>query len=68
MVTIGTLHANVRRVSVTSAAALTRVVTIFLAAFLVIGLTACAGSDNGSQQPHRGQAGPYIGGGAGIGF
>jgi hypothetical protein len=41
----------------------------FLAILLsVIALSACSGSDDHSEQPHRNQTGPYIGGGAGVGF
>jgi hypothetical protein len=39
-----------------------------MAALSVIALTACAESNGGDGQAHRGQAGPYISGGAGVGF
>jgi hypothetical protein len=39
-----------------------------VAALCVIALGACSGSDDGSEEPHRYHAGPYIGGGAGVGF
>jgi hypothetical protein len=42
-----------------------RVVTILVVVVSLIALTACGDSDDRSQQPHRG---PYIGGGAGVGF
>jgi hypothetical protein len=45
-----------------------RMLTIFMAALSVIALTACATPDSGDGQSHRGQAGPYINGGAGVGF
>jgi hypothetical protein len=45
-----------------------RMLTTLIALLSAIALTACAGSDDGSEQPHRSQAGPYIGGSAGVGF
>jgi hypothetical protein len=45
-----------------------RMFTLLVAALSVIALTACNGSTDDSGQPHRGQAGPYIGGSAGAGF
>ncbi|HEX4369463.1 MAG TPA: hypothetical protein VH023_21685 [Rhodopila sp.] len=41
---------------------------LFVAAVSVIALTACAAPDSGDGQSHRGQAGPYISGSAGVGF
>jgi hypothetical protein len=45
-----------------------RMLTILIAALAVISLTGCGGSDDGSGQPRRGQSGPYISGGGGVGF
>jgi hypothetical protein len=45
-----------------------RIFAILLAVLSVIALAACGGSGDGSEQPHRNQSGPYIGGGAGVGF
>jgi hypothetical protein len=45
-----------------------RMLTIVIAAMSLIALTACAAPDNGDGQAHRGQSGPYISGGAGLGF
>ena len=53
-------HTN-RRTSV-------RTLTILVAVLSVIALTACGGAGDSSGQPHRNQAGPYIGGRAGVGF
>ena len=39
-----------------------------VAGFCVIALADCSGSDERSEQPYRYQAGPYIGGGAGVGL
>ena len=39
-----------------------------VAALCVIALAACSGSDDRSEQPHGYQAGPYIGGSAGVGL
>jgi hypothetical protein len=44
-----------------------RMLIILVTALSMVALTACSGSDDGSGQPHRGTAGPYISGGAGIG-
>jgi hypothetical protein len=46
---------------------LMRMLIILVTAVSMVALTACSGSDDGSEQPHRGTAGPYISGGAGIG-
>jgi hypothetical protein len=45
-----------------------RTFTILVAALFVIALTDCSESADDSGQPRRGQAGPYIGGSAGVGF
>lgn len=45
-----------------------RMFTLLMAALSVIALTACAASDGGDGQSHRGQTGPYISGSAGVGF
>jgi hypothetical protein len=45
-----------------------RVLMILVAVVSGIALTACGVSADGPGQPHRNQAGPYIGGGAGVGF
>jgi uncharacterized lipoprotein len=39
-----------------------------VAALCVIALAACSGSGDRSEQPHGYQAGPYIGGSAGVGL
>jgi hypothetical protein len=39
-----------------------------IAVLSLIALTACPGSSDDSGQPHRGQAGPYIGGRGGVGY
>jgi hypothetical protein len=45
-----------------------RMLSVLVVALSVIALTACSGSGDDSGQPHRGQAGPYIGGSGGVGF
>jgi hypothetical protein len=45
-----------------------RMLKLFAAALSVIVLTACAAPDSGDGQAHRGQAGPYVSGSAGVGF
>jgi predicted small secreted protein len=44
-----------------------RLLTILVVA-LSLALTACSGTGDGTDRPSRGQSGPYIGGGAGVGF
>jgi hypothetical protein len=46
--------------------AIMRLLTVLVAA--LIALTACAGSSDDSEQHHRPQTGPYIGGSAGPSF
>jgi uncharacterized lipoprotein YehR (DUF1307 family) len=45
-----------------------RTLTILVAVLSVIALAACGGSGDDSEQSHRNQAGPYVGGSAGVGF
>ncbi|HET6608815.1 MAG TPA: hypothetical protein VFG62_19225 [Rhodopila sp.] len=45
-----------------------RMFIILVAALSVIALAACSGASDSSLQPHRGQAGPYVGGSGGVGF
>jgi hypothetical protein len=45
-----------------------RMLTILVAVLSITFLTACANSDDGSGQSHRGLSGPYVGGGGGAGF
>jgi hypothetical protein len=45
-----------------------RIVRTIIIGLSMIALTACSGSDDRSEQPHLYQAGPYIGGGSGVGF
>ncbi len=45
-----------------------RMLTTLIALLSVTALMACTSPDDSSGQPRRGQAGPYIGGGAGVGF
>jgi hypothetical protein len=45
-----------------------RIVRIIIVGLSMIALAACSGSDDRSEQPHHYQAGPYIGGGSGVGF
>jgi hypothetical protein len=46
-----------------------RMFTILVAALSVIAVTACSPPPaDDSAQPHRGQAGPYIGGSGGFGY
>jgi predicted small secreted protein len=44
-----------------------RLLTI-LAIALSLVVTGCSGTGEGTDRPSRGQSGPYIGGGAGVGF
>jgi hypothetical protein len=45
-----------------------RMLTTLIALLSVTALMACTSSDDGLEQPHRGQGGLYIGGSAGVGF
>jgi hypothetical protein len=45
-----------------------RILPVLAAALSLIALAACGGSDDGSGPARRNQAGPYIGGAAGVGF
>ena len=45
-----------------------RMLAILIAALSVLALTACSQSGDDSGHPRRGQAGPYIGGGAGAAY
>ncbi|HEY0184596.1 MAG TPA: hypothetical protein VGC09_17485 [Rhodopila sp.] len=45
-----------------------RIFTILIAALSVAVLSACGSAGDGSEQSRRNQAGPYIGGSAGVGF
>jgi hypothetical protein len=42
-----------------------RMLTILVAVLSMLTLAACSGAADDSERPHRG---PYIGGGAGVGF
>ena len=45
-----------------------RMLISLVALLSAIALTACTAPDDGSEQPHHGQTGPYIGGAGGVGF